>query len=163
MYYLWKERKAAADYENSIYSTTALLFKKDIIVSDILLIRAKEGQAGGRPLIEGKIRNNSGKIVSSVLMEISFITDDGVVVYKQRFHPCGTGPGNKDFGSPFLYPLMSPADNMLLPGGSISFRHILSNCDNDLIHRVRNGSNVNNKEEKKDLEFVYSIIGLSVL
>ena len=162
-YYVWKEKRAASCYEKSIYETTALLFKKDMVISDITLVPGENDQFSGKPLVEGRIKNKTTKTVASILMEISFIDKAGVVVYRHRFHPFGTGPGNKNLGSPLLYPLMSPTGNMLLPGDSVSFRHIMSNCNNALIFRVRNNAKADKKGIKKDLKFVYSIIGLSVV
>ena len=162
-YFLWQEKGAALSYEKAIYTTTALLFEKDLLLSQVTLVPGDADIFSGKPLVEGRIKNNTTKTISSILMEISFISKDGVVVYRHRFHPFGIGPGNKNFGSPLLYPLMSPTGNMLLPGDSISFRHIMSNCNNGLICRVKNNTNFNEKGIKKDLKFLYSIIGLSVV
>ncbi len=163
MYYLWKEKKAFRNYDNSIYAITASLFNEYIAVSDILIVPGEKGKFGGRPLIEGRINNNTGKTISSVLMEVSFVDDAGSVVYKHRFHPFGTGPGNKDVGSPLLYPLINSTDNMLLPGDSISFRHMLGNCNNSLVERIKNVSRFDQKGIRKDLKAVFVIVGLSVL
>lgn len=162
-YFVWKEKGAALSYEKSIYATTALLFEKDLALSHVILVPGDADIFSGKPLVEGSIKNNTTKTVSSILMEISFISKDGVVVYRHRFHPFGIGPGNKNFGSPLLYPLMSPTGNMLLPGDSVSFRHVMSNCNNGLISRIKNNTNFTKKGTKKNLNFLYSIVGLSVV
>jgi hypothetical protein len=110
LYIQWLKDKGIFKYRNSIYKLTAEIFKKDLDVYDVNAKIADDGLFQNMPVLRGSLKNNSEKIVSSVLMEVSFIRFDGTVVYKDWFYPLG----QQRSGSPMLFPeAKQPTRNVL--------------------------------------------------
>jgi hypothetical protein len=163
VYFEWKNKRAIDVYERSIYALTAGLFKGEVDVLNLDLIPLGGGSGPEMAVVEGTIINKSSKTISSILLEISFVAGDGSVRYTHRFHPFGKGPGEKDLGSPTLYPLAGTTRNMLLPGDRVTFRHILRNCPADIpAGTVRTGRNFAVRRRSNDLKLIHSLEGLSV-
>ena len=159
LYMQFKEDSFALRYRNSIYKLTAELFRKDIHISNLSVRIMRDKASSGVPVIEGSIKNGTGKTLTSVLMEISFTRPDGTVSYKGWLHPLG----EKHFGDFTMPPAATQAGYVLLPGETVSFRHIMRNCPRDIIKQISARSNFAKRQPKEKSEFAHSIVGLSVL
>ncbi|MFH1552946.1 MAG: hypothetical protein ABID83_04845 [Candidatus Omnitrophota bacterium] len=159
LYIQWKKDSFALRYRNSIYKLTAELFRKDVITSNMSVKIGGKELFPGLPLLEGSLKNNSNKTVTSVMVEVYFLRPDGTVVYKDWFYPLG----EQHFGSPALLPGIKQTRNILLPGEGISFRHLLRNCPRELVEQVSVRTKLAKNSSKDRIKMVYSIVGLSVL
>ena len=72
LYIEWKNTTFISRYKSSIAKLTAEMFKEDIAISNVNVRIAREGPFSGLPFIEGSLKNNSPKAITSILMEISF-------------------------------------------------------------------------------------------
>ncbi|MFC1480328.1 hypothetical protein ACFL5Y_02635 [Candidatus Omnitrophota bacterium] len=159
LYIQWKKDSFALRYRNSIYKLTAELFRKNVVMSNVRVKIGGKELFPGLPLLEGSFKNNSNKIVTSVLVEVYFLRPDGTVVYKDWVYPLG----EQHFGSSTLFPGIKQTRNILLPGEGISFRHLLRNCPREVVEQVSARTKLAKNSSKDKIRMVYSIAGLSVL
>ncbi|NQT32946.1 MAG: hypothetical protein HQ594_04665 [Candidatus Omnitrophica bacterium] len=159
LYVQWKKDSFAVKYRNSVYRLTADLFRKDIVLSNMKVAFAGDEAFSGTPLVEGSLKNNSSKTVTSVLVEVSLRKADGTVIYKDWFYPLGKKP----FAGSSLFPGIKQLGNVLLPGEGISFRYQLRNCSREVIDQLLAKTNFAKKPSAGDIELVYTISGASVI
>lgn len=157
-YVQWKKDTFSSRYRHSIYKLTADLFEKDITFSNIA-VKSIGGQSFSKgSLIEGALKNNTGKTITSLLVKVNFITQDGAILYSDWFYPLQ--------GQNFEKPPVSfeaEGDKNLLPAGeSITFRHRLKNCSAETASRLSKDSSLSKKQSKDKMKIVCSVIGLSV-
>lgn len=156
-YVQWKKDTIASRYRNSIYDLTARIFRDDLIVRGAGISVKKVENAKRIPVFEGSIENKTGKTVTSILMEVSFLGEDGRVAYKGWFRPIGKGV----YGYSSL-PHGGTTGKVLLPGEMISFREMLPNCPRRIISGFSEGSGTGQNGEE-EFELSYEIKGMSVI
>lgn len=159
IYMQWKKDAFASKYRNSIYKLTAELFKNDIVLSNIGVKMDPDGASSKVPLIEGRLKNNSNKTVTSILVEVAFLTPNGRVLYKGWFHPLG----ERRFGSPVFPADDQKARNVMLPGEGITFRYLLRNCPHEVVEEIYEKSEFAKKKTDDGITLVCSVEGLKVL
>jgi hypothetical protein len=159
LYIQWKEDSLALKYRSSIYKLTAGLFRNEVALSNVRIMTEGEDQQSGRIFLEGNLKNNTNKTITSLLIEVYFDEPDGTVVYKNWFHPLGEA----HLGGPSIFFGAHPANNVLLPGEDISFRHHFPNCPRKLSEELFRKTKFARRDEKGGVTMRYSIEGLSVL
>ena len=159
VYLQWKKDSFALEYRNSIYKLTAELFKNDIVLSNVYVKLGEGSGVLGMPLLEGSLKNGSDKTITSVMIEVSFVREDGTVVYNDWFQPLGKGR----FSSGVLFSGMRGTKNVLLPGEGLSFRHILRNCPRKVFEAVSSKAEFAKENSADRINIVYTVTGLSVL
>ena len=156
LYIEWKNNSFSSSYTSSISKLTAEMLRSDINIYNVKPALGKDELFYGMPFIEGSIKNDTNKTITSVLMDVSFAKADGSVIYKDRFYLIGQGLAGKVPTSG-----IGRTRNILLPGENISFRHLLRRCPPEII------SQFSSKEEfartKDQIQLNYSIIGVTVL
>jgi hypothetical protein len=155
VYIEWKEDSDAAKYDSSIYKLTADMFRKDINMSNLKAVIGSDDAFSGMPMVEGSLKNNSSKIVTSIMMEVSFSRPDGSVVCRVLFHPLGEERSSRV--------AREHTKNVLMPGEGISFKHLLRNCPQEVVSRLSTKSEFARVDKDKQLKVEYSIVGMSVL
>jgi hypothetical protein len=159
LYIQWKKDSFAAKYRNSIYELSAELFKGDVILSNVDVRSEKDGMSNEVPYMSGDIKNNTGKTITSLLVEIYFAAPDGGVLYKSWIYPLEEAQlagGNLFFGK-------VRKEAVLLPGESLSFRQMLRNCPQEVVsHAAKKGSFAKG-DSQKGIKVVCSVAGLSVI
>ncbi len=159
LYIRWKEDSFALKYRNSIYKLTAELFRNEIALSNVRIVMEGEGPHSGRVFLEGDIKNNTNKTVTSLLVEAYFDEPDGTVVYKDWFHPLGEAGQ----GGPSIFFGAHTAKDVLHPGEGMSFRHRFLNCPRKLREELFRKTKFARRGEKDGVTMRYSMEGLSVL
>ncbi len=159
LYIQWKKDSFALKYRNSIYKLNAEIFKKDIVISNVNIKIGGSELFAEMPLLEGSLKNNSTKTITSVRIEVSFLKGDGSVIYKDWFHPLG----EQQFIHPILFSGIEHTRNVLLPGEGISFRHLLRNCPKEVFSQLSTKANFAKSNSEDEMKLDYSIAGLSVL
>ncbi len=159
LYIQWKKDSLALKYRNSIYKLTAELFKNDVVLSNVC-VKMEDGKLlSEMPLLEGRLKNNSNKTITSIAIEVSFLAPDGTVVYDSWFNPLG----EEYFGTPPLLSGMRQTRNVLLPGEGISFRRLLRNCPPEVVAQLSAKAEFARNQPENKVKLVCSIAGLSVL
>jgi len=159
LYVQWKEDSFVLKYHNSIYKLTAELFRENVSIANTKVRLEGAEPFPQMPVLEGSIKNSSDKTVISVLVEISFREPDGSVVYKDWFYPLG----ERSFSNPIMFSGVKRAENVILPGEGISFRHLLRNCPRELVPMLSSGSNFARNSAEGKIALVCEIKGLRVL
>jgi hypothetical protein len=159
LYVEWKNNSFIQRYNSSISKLTAEMLRKDISIANVKVGLSKEGPFSGLPFVEGSLKNNSGKTITSLRLEMSFKRPDGSVVYKDWLHPIGE---ERFFGSS-SFPDIEHTKNVLLPGENISFSHLLRNCSPEVVSQfsLKKGFAKTDTEDKVRLE--YSITRMTAL
>lgn len=159
LYIEWKNTTFISRYKSSIAKLTAEMFKEDIAISNINVRIAHEGPFSGLPFIEGSLKNNSPKTITSILMEISFLKPDGSVIYKGWFHPIG----EEGFAHSASFSAVEYTSNVLLTGESVSFRHLLRNCPSEVVSQFSSKEEFAKTSAEDRIKMEYSITGVTVL
>lgn len=153
LYIQWKKDAVALTYRNTIYRIKADILKDDIVISNIHARIADEGAFKGMPILEGTVENKTKKTVTSLLIEVSFVSEDGSVLYKDRVFPLGEG-------SSFI--VMGETSRLFSPGGEISFKHLLRNCPIDVIKFLKKKGSFAKSAPGDEITMEYSIAGVSL-
>ncbi len=159
IYLQWKEDSFALRYRDAIYRLTAQIFRNNIAVGNVTVKIGEDRPFKGMPMMEGSLKNNSSKTVTSILIEVSFSRPDGTVVYKDSFYPLGA----YKYTHPALLTGMENTRNVLLPGEGISFRHLMRNCPREVVSQLSTRSKFAKSGSEDKLRFEYSINGMRVL
>jgi hypothetical protein len=159
LYIQWKEDSFAAKYRNSIYKLTAEMLRKDITIANTSVRIGKDEPFSGMPVLEGSIKNNSPKTITSMMIELSFFRPDGSVVYKDWFYPLK----EKQVSQPVSFSGAERTRNVLLPGEGMTFRHLLRSCPHALVTQIAMDEEFAKTGSENDIKLEYSITGLSVL
>lgn len=160
LYIQWKEDAFAASYRNSIYKLTAEIFKTDIEIHNIATRFGNGTSSLSKiPVLEGKLKNNSSKTITSIMLEVSFSRPDGYVVYKDWFYPLGEGILA---GSPFFSSVKQTRD-VLQPGENMSFKYLLRNCPSEVISRFFTKTGFAKTGSEGEIKLAISLSGVSIL
>ncbi|MDP8257898.1 MAG: hypothetical protein P9L90_00530 [Candidatus Aadella gelida] len=158
LYLQWKQDTLALKYRSSIYKLTAEVFKNDIVLSNVSIKTDKTSGIGVVPLLQGTIKNNSGKKITSILIEVSLIKPDGTVAYKEWVNPLGGGSDESGMNpSAVVYP-----EKILMPGEEMNFGHLLKNCPQDVKRKLSLKSEFAKEGAKGSLELNLSVAGMLV-
>jgi len=162
-YIQWKEDSFATRYRSFIYKSTADIFSKDIKIDDIRFRKPGGGyplvSGAGMPYLEGRITNNSTKIITSLMMEVSFSKEDGEVVYRDWFYPMGEEMFS---GSPF-FSSFRKTGGAILPGESVNFRYPLKNCPAYVYTAFERQKDFAKVEDQKTVISEFTVKGMSVV
>ncbi|MFH1836798.1 MAG: hypothetical protein ABH862_01610 [Candidatus Omnitrophota bacterium] len=159
IYIQWKQDTLASKYRNSIYKLTAELFKNDVLLSNVSFRSAEKEGAPALPLLEGNLKNNSEKKITSISVEIALVDPEGVVVYRELVNPLEGGfLGFSVNPSVRVYP-----EKILLPGEDMTFCHFDKNCPREVTEKMSTKTKFAKDGSGGELKLVFSIAGMSVL
>ena len=159
IYVQWKKDIFAARYNHSIYELTAELFSSEIMLYNVKVEMGDKKLFSGIPIMEGSLKNNSAKTVTSVLIEVVFFEHNGNVLYKDWFYPLG----RRNSRAPSVVFGSGSTQNVLLPGEGISFKHLLKGCPPGVSEYLDKKSKFAKSSDSGDIEMVYSVKGLSLI
>ncbi len=159
LYIQWKKDTFASRYRNSIYKLTAELFRKDIVISSVSMKIVDEGTFSGMPMVEGTVRNGTNKSITSLTLGMVFTEPDGAVLYRDWVYPLG----EKGLSTPALQQGRGETVSVLLPGESMSFRHLLRNSPAEVTSWVSSNSKFAKSVSEDRIRLVFSVEGISVL
>lgn len=134
----WKEKDVRRNYRMALYDLNARLFEKYVLVN----MEAKIGESGvykDRAILEGTVKNNSGKKIYSLKIKITFSDRNGEVVYVDTIYPAGLGAKN-----------------------SASFTYVLRNCPKTLTDYLKSKLKFAKTESVEPLSLVYKVEGLDI-
>jgi hypothetical protein len=123
------------------------LYRQFVNVYDLEARLETEGLHKGKSLIEGAVRNNGYRTVSSVRLMVEFLDSSDNAIHAEYILPLRTSilPRTKTIATLSLF--TSGKEVPLLPGESARFKHALSEQkDKDVISPIKNrryGTNPN--------------------
>ncbi|MGB2705650.1 MAG: hypothetical protein WBC74_02170 [Candidatus Omnitrophota bacterium] len=153
-YLEWKEQNIRKNYRIALYDLNARVFGKYILIN----LQAKfgtEGASRGRPVVEGTVKNTSNKKIYSLKLKVSFCDPKRQVVYVEGFYPVGTEPES-------LVNIGGITENFLKENDSISFKHQLKNCPQEVNDYLKAKSKFSKLSDVGRLSLVYKIEGLDI-
>lgn len=150
LYIQWKEDTNSLHYRRSIAKLTAEMFAKDIVLSNVNVKVWKDAPFTGIPVLEGSIKNNSQKTISSISIEVAFRRPDGSVAYRALLRPLG----DDEFSASVSLSGIERTSRILAPGEGMSFKHLLRNCPRELVAGITKKTKLakDASEEKVSLE-----------
>ncbi|MFH1847483.1 MAG: hypothetical protein ABH869_08040 [Candidatus Omnitrophota bacterium] len=163
LYLQWKKDAFALNYRNSIYRLTAELFRNNVNLSNINVDLRDNGLFSAMPILEGNIKNDTGKIITSILLEISFSEQDGSIIYRDWVYPMGGEHAEKYWAETPLFSARKQARTVLSPGEGITVRHLLRKCPPEVVALLSAKTNFAKSGTSHKIKFNYTIEGLSVL
>jgi hypothetical protein len=156
LYIQFKKDSLAAGYRDSICRITADIFRNDLVFSNVKVEVPSKGQG---PVVEGVLRNNSLRGVTSIVMELSFTDMDGKVLYKEWIRPLA----EQGFDG-VLFSTETASEGMAIaPGESFNFRHIMRNCPEHIVKRMSVKRGFAKRDTSKDVNFTYSVGAMKIL
>ncbi len=158
VYLQWKNDSFALKYENSVYQLTAEIFGNDILIANADVQKAEDDFADNILLFQGSIRNNTGKTISSLLIEVVFLDPAGTILHKEWVYPLG----KKSDLEPLLFGARGK-ERALAPEETTSFRHFMRNCPRKILNRFAAKKKFAKKDLAGEMRLDYSIAGMSVL
>ncbi|MBF0216458.1 MAG: hypothetical protein HQL30_05635 [Candidatus Omnitrophica bacterium] len=159
LYLKWKSDTFAAGYRFFIYRMSAELFEREIEIGSIKVNRPRDGIDQNSLTIEGKVSNNSKKIITSVLLEYSFLDTMGTVIHKGWFYPLEEDM----FGSsPFFSSSVRP-QRMFAPGEILTFRHLIRKIPSEIKSFQESAGSFARKGDPGKVKCEIALKGLSVI
>jgi len=155
-YTQWKKDSFTAMYKSSVYRLTGEMFKNEVVISNINVYVDPEKAKYSAPIIEGTIKNNTTKTISSIAIELSFSNNRGVVIYNDWFYVLD----NIDLG---ILSSSGIIKNVILPGGAVSFKEILKNCPQSVIDRIREKAMFAKSDSENAIVISCKVVGMSVI
>ena len=159
LYVEWKNNSFIQRYSDSISRITAEMLRKDVGIANVRVGLHKEGPFSGMPFMEGSLKNNSKKTLTSIRLELSLQKPDGSVVYKGWLHPIG----EERFARSASFSDTEDTRNVLSPGESISFRHLLRNCPPEVISQFSSKKEFAKTDAEDNIKLDYLITRMTVL
>lgn len=149
-YFGWKESEAVRDHREKISGLNSKLYSKYISIQNLEAVYEKGGIYKGKCLLEGHIKNNGYRTVSSVRVALEFPNAAGGIIHVEDFLPLKASipPQTRNATIAALSLFTSGKELPLLPGGSIRFKHLLSERkDKNITSPIKNKKYSTNPNE----------------
>lgn len=157
LYTQFKKDALAAGYRDSIQRITADIFRKDLVFSNVNVKAPDEGSQG--PVFEGALKNNTSRVITFLIIELSFSDADGKVLYKEWIRPLS----EQGFDG-VLFSADTVSDGAVIaPGESLNFRHVMRNCPEHVVRRTSMWSGFARRDPSQDAKFNCSVGALKIL
>ncbi|MFH1753354.1 MAG: hypothetical protein ABH875_04145 [Candidatus Omnitrophota bacterium] len=143
----WKERESSILHKESLSLLNARRYSRYLDIQDMQPKFEKRGLYKGECALEGSIRNNGYRTITSIELSVQFLNSSGDIIHIEKVQPLKTSIMPKRTTIAALSLFTSGKEVPMLPGESIRFKHILSEQkDKDLISPIKNnryGTNPN--------------------
>jgi len=148
LYLGWKEKDSERIHSVEIDKLNASLYEKFIDVSDLKAKKGKEGIFKDNYIIEGLVKNNGFRTVSSISLEIDFLNASREAIHTETFKPLQSAVPSSKLSIGSLFILTSGKELPLARGQSMRFKHILS-CQKkkDVVSPIKNNRFATNPNE----------------
>lgn len=158
IYVQWKEDIHTVRYRDLIYKLTAEIFRKDIEIAGVKAEFEHGDLVSAIPVLEGKIKNNSSKTITSLTVELIISRPDGYVLYKNWYYPLGEVALSE---SPF-FSGRKRGEETLRQGDILTFRFPLKNCPAEVLPELSNKDFFAKKGSSPKVKIDLHIVGASV-
>jgi len=144
----YKENESARRHNESLASLNARLYGRYVTVRDIRAKYEKRGIHKGKCLLEGLIKNNGYRTLSSVELKVDFLNASGYSIHTERLHPLAASIMPRKTTIAALSLITSGREVPILPGKSLRFTHVLSEQkDKNIVSPIKNRRYATNPKE----------------
>lgn len=148
LYLGWKETESCRLHRNRLALLNAKLYSQFVDIRDLQAKYEKDGIYKGRCLIEGTIRNNGYRTISSVKLNVEFLNASGNAIHNENFLPLKSSVLPRTTTIAALSLFTSGKELPLFPGESIRFKHVLSEQkDKDIVSPIKHKKYATNPDE----------------
>lgn len=147
-------------YHELLQKANAKVYSRYIEISKLRADMEIGGVLKGMPIIEGIIKNNGYKDITSLLINIKFLDRDGAIIYEETFYPQEPSLGASSLPrAPFSY-LHSSTKVILKPNSSLPFKRILSSCPAEIVKVLREGTNVVKSSGRWSGRLIFEVLAI---
>lgn len=144
----WKEKKAAKIHNETLSALNAKRYSQYLSVQDIQPKFKKIGLYKDECVLEGSLKNNGYRTITSVELSVRFLNNSGDVIHTERVYPLKASIMPRKTTIAALSLFTSGKEVPVLPGESIKFQHVLSEQkDKDIISPIKNNRYGTNPKE----------------
>lgn len=129
----WEEGESAKLHKDKIAEINSKLYSGHVTIQEIKAKHGKNGIYKAKYLLEGSIRNNGYRTISSMKIVVEFLNSSGTVIYQEKISPLRSSIMPRKTTIAALSLLTSGKEVPILPGESLRFKHILSEQKNKAI------------------------------
>lgn len=160
LYTGWKERESAKYHRAELASLNARLYSQFIKIQKIQAKYEKKGVYKGRCLIEGTVKNNGYRTISSIKLKVELLNTSGDAIYTENVLPLKASVLPRATTIAALSLFTSGKELPLLPGKSLRFTHVLSEQkDKNIVSPIKHKKYATNPDEWSG-KFNYKITGV---
>ncbi len=159
-YHGWKEKESVRQHKEGFARLNARIYNQHIDIQHLEAKYEKEGMYKSKCLLEGVIKNNGYRTVSSVNLSIEFLNAAGDIIYVENFFPLKEPimPRRRTIAALSLF--TSGKELPLLPSGSLRFKRVLSEQKNkDLTSPIKYKRYATNSGEWSG-KFNHRVVGI---
>lgn len=160
VYIQLKDEESRIIYSETLRKINARFYSKQIGVTNIGANIERKGPLEGKPVVQGNIRNSSGRSIKDMLLEINFLDKDDAVIYTVIFRPQEPPLGSGILSKVSIPYLNRPAGNVISPGANLPFKRILSGCPEEILTVLANNSKQDTTKSRWIGDFGYKILSL---
>jgi len=124
-------------YQDLLAKVNSKVYSKHIEAVKLDALIEANGALKGKPVIEGVLKNNGSRNITSLLMKVEFLDKDGAVIYEAAFHPQEPSLGAQAAPQVVIPYLSGPAKIILKSGDSLAFKRILTNCPREIFQALQ--------------------------
>lgn len=144
----WKENESSRLHRDKVASLNARLYGQYIEMRDLQARYDKAGIYKGRYYIEGVIKNNGYRTISSLRLNVHFLNAAGEAIYTEGVLPLRRSMLSPKTTIGTLSLFTSGKETPLVPGESVHFMHLLSEQkDKDITSPVKHKRYATNPDE----------------
>jgi len=154
IYINWKEDNNKRQYYDALRELNAKLYEKYVLVHSIIIKIDEQELFKDKPIVEGKITNKSSKRITSLKLEISILDNNNQVLYHDSFYPLRK--------KSYFDVISDETGNYLSSNDTISFKHLLANCPNEIEANLRMKTQFAKEKKTESINFNYEIEEMTV-
>ncbi len=148
LYTGYKEGESAKRHRVKIAQLNAKLYSPLIIIEGLRAKYENKGIYKDKCLLEGTIKNDGYRTVSSVKIKVRFLSASGEAIYTEEFLPLKTPMVPRKTTIAAISLFTSGRERPLMPGKSLKFKRLLDEQKNkDIISPIKNRRYATNPNE----------------
>jgi hypothetical protein len=144
----WTERESTRLHKDRLAQLNSKLYNQNISTHEIQAKFEKKGIYKGKCVLEGSIKNNGYRTISSIELSVDFFNNSGGVIHTEKIHPLKASIMPRKTTIAALSVFMSGKEVPITPGESLRFKHVLSEQkDKDIVSPIKNKKYATNPNE----------------
>lgn len=154
-----RERNVQYAYQELLAKVNARVYARHLVVSGLAARIDNVGPLKGKPVVEGAIKNSGTRNVTDLALKVKFLDGNGATVYETAFAPHEPSLGAMALSQVNIPYLNSSPKAIMRPGGSLPFKHVLSNCPPEISSALQDKENMR-KDSRWNNALAYEIIAI---
>lgn len=133
LYISWKEMESTRIHEDLLAFLDSKLYGEYVAIHDIQAKYDEKDMYKGKCLIEGSIKNNGYRTITSLEFAVEFFNSSGEIIHTERILPLRSAIMPRKTTIAALSLLISGKEQPLSPGKTQRFRHVFGDQKNKSI------------------------------